>query len=420
MAYPTGRLTPVLSKSWAEPDSWTLDGYRRHGGYDALREALAMAARRRHPAGQGLRPARPRRRGLPDRHEVGLHPAGRRQAALPRRQRRRVRAGHLQGHPADDGRPALAHRGRHHRLVRDPRATTPSSTCAARCVHVLRRLQARRRRGVRRRLPRQEHPRLAASTSTWSCTPAPAPTSAARRPRCSTRSRAAAASRGCARRSPRSPASTPARRWSTTSSRSPACRPSCAAAPTGSTTMGTEKSTGFTLYSLSGPRAPTPASTRRRSASRCASCSSWPAACATGTTLKFWTPGGSSTPLLTAEHLDVPLDYEAVGAAGSMLGTKALQIFDETTCGGARGAALDGVLRARVVRQVHAVPRGHLLAGPDPASGSRRARAPRTTSTSCSTSATTSSAGRSAPSATARPARSPRRSSTSARSSSPT
>ena len=38
------------------------------------------------------------------------------------------------------------------------------------------------------------------------------------------------------------------------------------------------------------------------------------------------------TPLLTAEHLDVPLDFEAVGAAGSMLGTRALQIFDETTC----------------------------------------------------------------------------------------
>ena len=51
-----------------------------------------------------------------------------------------------------------------------------------------------------------------------------------------------------------------------------------------------------------------------------------------GHQLKFWTPGGSSTPILTAEHLDVPLDYEGVGAAGSMLGTKALQIFDETTC----------------------------------------------------------------------------------------
>ena len=36
--------------------------------------------------------------------------------------------------------------------------------------------------------------------------------------------------------------------------------------------------------------------------------------------------------MLTAEHLDVPLDFEGVGAAGSMLGTRALQIFDETTC----------------------------------------------------------------------------------------
>ncbi len=51
-----------------------------------------------------------------------------------------------------------------------------------------------------------------------------------------------------------------------------------------------------------------------------------------GHELKFWTPGGSSTPLLTAEHLDVPLSYEGMVSAGSMLGTKALQIFDETTC----------------------------------------------------------------------------------------
>jgi NADH-quinone oxidoreductase subunit F len=49
-----------------------------------------------------------------------------------------------------------------------------------------------------------------------------------------------------------------------------------------------------------------------------------------GHTLKFWTPGGSSTPILTEEHLDVPLDYESVGQAGSMLATRALQVFDET------------------------------------------------------------------------------------------
>ena len=49
-----------------------------------------------------------------------------------------------------------------------------------------------------------------------------------------------------------------------------------------------------------------------------------------GHRLKFWTPGGSSAPLLADEHLDIPLDYEGVAGAGSMLGTRALQIFDET------------------------------------------------------------------------------------------
>ncbi len=87
----------------------------------------------------------------------------------------------------------------------------------------------------------------------------------------------------------------------------------------------------------------------------------------------------------------MPLDYEAVGAAGSMLGTKALQIFDETTCVVRAVASVDGVLQARVVRQVHAVPRGHLVAGADAVPGSRRAAGTSRTSRACSTSATTSS-----------------------------
>lgn len=49
-----------------------------------------------------------------------------------------------------------------------------------------------------------------------------------------------------------------------------------------------------------------------------------------GRRLKFWVPGGSSVPILTDEELDVPLDYEGVAAAGSQLGTRALMIFDET------------------------------------------------------------------------------------------
>nr|WP_221333569.1 NADH-quinone oxidoreductase subunit NuoF [Nocardia transvalensis] len=95
--------------------------------------------------------------------------------------------------------------------------------------------------------------------------------------------------------------------------------------------MGSEKSPGFTLYSLSGHvtrpgqyEAPLGVTLRELLGHA--------GGVRAGHSLKFWTPGGSSTPLFTDEHLDVPLDYENVAAAGSMLGTKALQIFDDTTC----------------------------------------------------------------------------------------
>jgi NADH-quinone oxidoreductase subunit F len=51
-----------------------------------------------------------------------------------------------------------------------------------------------------------------------------------------------------------------------------------------------------------------------------------------GRRLKAWTPGGSSTPMLTDEHLDVALDFESVAAAGSLLGTGAVIVMDETDC----------------------------------------------------------------------------------------
>jgi NADH-quinone oxidoreductase subunit F len=95
--------------------------------------------------------------------------------------------------------------------------------------------------------------------------------------------------------------------------------------------MGTEKSKGATLYSLSGHvnnpgQFEAPLGITLRQILELAG------GVRNGHKLKFWTPGGSSTPLFTDAHLDVPLDYEGVAAAGSMLGTKALQIFDETTC----------------------------------------------------------------------------------------
>jgi NADH-quinone oxidoreductase subunit F len=48
-----------------------------------------------------------------------------------------------------------------------------------------------------------------------------------------------------------------------------------------------------------------------------------------GKKVKFWTPGGSSTPLFTEAHLDTPLDFDSAVKAGSMNGTSAVMIFDE-------------------------------------------------------------------------------------------
>jgi len=96
-------------------------------------------------------------------------------------------------------------------------------------------------------------------------------------------------------------------------------------------TMGTEKSKGFTLYSLSG-HVKNPGQFEAPLGITLREILELAGGMREGHQLKFWTPGGSSTPIFTAEHLDTPLDYEGVSAAGSMLGTKALQIFDETTC----------------------------------------------------------------------------------------
>src|SRR5947199_110971 len=95
--------------------------------------------------------------------------------------------------------------------------------------------------------------------------------------------------------------------------------------------FGSEKSPGFTLYSLSG-HVTRPGQYEAPLGVTLRELLDLAGGVREGHELKFWTPGGSSTPILTAEHLDVPLDFEAVGAAGSMLGTRALQIFDETTC----------------------------------------------------------------------------------------
>jgi NADH-quinone oxidoreductase subunit F len=95
--------------------------------------------------------------------------------------------------------------------------------------------------------------------------------------------------------------------------------------------LGTEKSAGFVFYSLSG-HVTRPGQYEGPLGMTLRELLDLAGGVRNGHRLKFWTPGGSSTPMFTEEHLDVPLDFESVGAAGSMLGTRALQIFDETVC----------------------------------------------------------------------------------------
>jgi NADH-quinone oxidoreductase subunit F len=95
--------------------------------------------------------------------------------------------------------------------------------------------------------------------------------------------------------------------------------------------MGTEKSKGHVIYSLSGHVAK-PGQYEGPMGITMRELLDLGGGMRPGSTMKFWTPGGSSTPLLTDEHLDIPLDFEGVAGVGSMLGTRALQCFDQTTC----------------------------------------------------------------------------------------
>ena len=95
--------------------------------------------------------------------------------------------------------------------------------------------------------------------------------------------------------------------------------------------MGTEKSKGMTIYSLSGHvkrpgqfEAPLGVTLRQLL--------ELSGGMREGHELKFWTPGGSSTPILTAEHLDLPLDFDSLQGVGAMVGSGGLVVMNKETC----------------------------------------------------------------------------------------
>jgi len=49
-----------------------------------------------------------------------------------------------------------------------------------------------------------------------------------------------------------------------------------------------------------------------------------------GREVKFWFPGGSSAPVLTNDDLDIPYDFDSLAKAGSMLGSGAIIVVDDS------------------------------------------------------------------------------------------
>jgi NADH-quinone oxidoreductase subunit F len=50
-----------------------------------------------------------------------------------------------------------------------------------------------------------------------------------------------------------------------------------------------------------------------------------------GRAVKCWFPGGSSSPVLTADDLDIPYDFDSLAKARSMLGSGAIIVVDDST-----------------------------------------------------------------------------------------
>lgn len=319
-------LAPVLSKHWDQPSSWTLDAYRRHGGYQALTKALAMA------------PddviALVKESGLRGRGGAGF-PTGQKWSFIPQGTEGAGAKPHYLVINADESEPGTCKDIP--LMMASPHALIEGAIIAAYAIRaryafiylrgevvpVLRRLQAAVTEaydagylGVGVDLV------VHAGAGAYICGEETALLDSLE------------GRRGQPRLRPPFPAVAGLYACPTVVNNVESIASVPAVVANGVDwfkSMGSDKSPGFTLFSLSG-HVTRPGQYEAPLGITLRELLDYAGGVRGGHRLKFWTPGGSSTPLLTPEHLDVPLDYEGVAGAGSMLGTKALQIFDETTC----------------------------------------------------------------------------------------
>lgn len=319
-------LAPVLSKHWDQPSSWTLDAYRRHGGYQALTKALAMA------------PddviALVKESGLRGRGGAGF-PTGQKWSFIPQGTEGAGAKPHYLVINADESEPGTCKDIP--LMMASPHALIEGAIIAAYAIRaryafiylrgevvpVLRRLQAAVTEAYDAGyLGNGVELVVHAGAGAYICGEETALLDSLE------------GRRGQPRLRPPFPAVAGLYACPTVVNNVESIASVPAVVANGVDwfkSMGSDKSPGFTLYSLSG-HVTRPGQYEAPLGITLRELLDYAGGVRAGHRLKFWTPGGSSTPLLTPEHLDVPLDYEGVAGAGSMLGTKALQIFDETTC----------------------------------------------------------------------------------------
>ena len=165
--------TRMLFRHIDEPGLASIDTYRRLGGYRSLERAVQATWSPRSCS------AMLEESGLRGRGGAGFS-MGKKASFLPRGemdevpvlQRRRVRAGRVQGPRADAEEPAPADRGDRDRGARR-RRRLGVRLHPGRVRGGGRHPRARGRRGLRGRLPGREHPRHRLTGSSWSSTAAP-------------------------------------------------------------------------------------------------------------------------------------------------------------------------------------------------------------------------------------------------------
>ena len=358
--------TRIVTVNWDDPSVIGIDGYLAAGGYEGLRAAARDDPVRGDRPRQDLRAPRPRRRRVPDGRRSGR--SSRRTRASPPTSSRTSTS--PSPAPSTTARSSSASPTGSSRGWRSPRYAVQSHLafvyCRGEFLWPGEILRCRDPRGVREGRVRRVGARVGVRARRRV---------APRRRRLHLRrgDRAAVLARGLPRAAPAASA-VPRRRGPVR-----LARPLINNVETLATVpydrarrvaewfakIGTEKSPGTEDLQRLAARWSGPATTSCRSGPRCGRCCEEHAGGVLGgRRLKAWTPGGSSTPLLTdgapRRRPGLRVDHGRRLAAGD--GRDHRDGRDRLHRRG--GAAAGAVLRARVVRQVHAVPRGHVVGHP--------------------------------------------------------